>query len=123
MLSSDPQVQQLQAISTQVELPESVPPLVYYVDIDGTICNNSFGDYTKAVPYPERIAKLNNLYDEGVEIIYWTARGAQSGKDWAEFTKAQLALWGAKYTRFIPNKPHYNLWIDDKAVNANDFFN
>lgn len=95
----------------------------YFIDIDGTICNNTYGDYTNAQPILNRIDRVNSLFDQGNEIIYWTARGAQSGKDWAQFTKNQLDSWGAKYTRFIPNKPHYDVWVDDKAINANDFFN
>lgn len=69
-----------------------------------------------------RIAKINSLVDTGHEVWYWTARGAQSGRDWAEFTKSQLAAWGCKYTRLIMNKPHYDVWVDDKAFNAEEYF-
>jgi hydroxymethylpyrimidine pyrophosphatase-like HAD family hydrolase len=47
--------------------------MVVYVDIDGTICSQE-EDYSNAKPYRERIQKINKLYDDGNEIIYWTAR-------------------------------------------------
>ena len=35
-----------------------------YVDIDNTICSQVVGDYGKAEPWYDNIAKINNLYDE-----------------------------------------------------------
>ena len=94
----------------------------YIVDIDGTICNNTHGDYTKAIPYAERIEKINNLYRQGHEIVYWTARGSATGKDWYTLTVDQLHRWGVLYTDVKVGKPQYDLWIDDKAMNSEDFF-
>lgn len=94
----------------------------YIVDIDGTICNNTGGDYKLAVPYKERIEKINDLYDSGHHIVYWTARGGNSGKDWAGLTKKQLSAWGCKYDELHMGKPVYDLWIDDKAINSGEYF-
>jgi len=94
----------------------------YMVDIDGTICNNTQGDYPCAQPWPDRIAKINALYDQGHEITYWTARGGNSGKDWTELTTQQLADWGCKYHKLMMRKPVYDLWIDDKAINSEEYF-
>ena len=48
----------------------------YCVDIDGTICSPTVGrDYSKAMPWWDRIATINKLYDEGHDITYFTARG------------------------------------------------
>jgi len=94
----------------------------YYVDIDGTICTITDGEYTKAVAYTDRIEKINKLFDQGHQIIYWTARGGNTGKDWTTLTKDQLHRWGAKYTELIMRKPSYDVWIDDKAVNSEVFF-
>ena len=48
----------------------------YCVDIDGTICSPTVGrDYHKAMPWWDRIATINKLYDEGHDITYFTARG------------------------------------------------
>lgn len=94
----------------------------YIVDIDGTICSNTDGDYANAKPYDSRIAFFNQLFDLGYEIHYWTARGSSSGKDWKELTLNQLKEWGVKYTSADTGKPSYDIWIDDKAINANEFF-
>jgi hypothetical protein len=101
---------------------------VYIVDIDGTICSqhiNKTGttDYYIAKPIKNRIKKINDLYEKGNEIHYWTARGTSSGVDHFELTKNQLTKWGCKYTSLrVGDKPHYDLWIDDKAIWSEDFF-
>ena len=94
----------------------------YIVDIDGTICNNTHGEYVAALPMQDRIEYFNRLYDQGHEIHYWTARGGNSGLDWSELTQRQLDSWGVKYTSLRTGKPAYDLWIDDKAINADTFF-
>lgn len=86
----------------------------YIVDIDETICE-SLGDYPNARPLYDRIQKINDLYDAGNTIIYWTARGANSGKDWGDLTKSQLDEWGCKRHALWMNKPAYDIWVDDKA--------
>jgi len=67
------------------------------IDIDGTICTQTASSYTEAEPYPDRIAKINELHDKGDEIIYWTARGM------------------ASYHQLWMCKPSYDVWVDDKA--------
>ena len=50
--------------------------MIIYVDIDETICRSPEDrDYTKAVPITDHIHKINELYDAGNTIVYWTARG------------------------------------------------
>ena len=94
----------------------------YMVDIDGTICYNTNSEYESSKPDNDRINHFNRLFDEGNEIHYWTARGANSGKDWEEFTVRQLEEWGVKYTSVRFGKPHYDIWIDDKAQNDKEYF-
>ena len=97
--------------------------MIYYVDIDGTICSLvADGDYSKAIPFMSRIHRLNKLYDEGHEIHYWTARGSSSGKDWSDLTYNQLNQWGCMFTTLMLGKPSYDVWIDDKAWYSEDFF-
>ena len=87
-----------------------------YVDIDGTICNTQGSNYYNSSPKQEQINKINKLYDEGNEIIYWTARGGNSGTDWTDLTTQQLNEWGCKYHKIITNnKPPYDLLIFDKT--------
>ena len=94
----------------------------YIVDVDGTICNNTNGDYPNAQPIQYRINFFNLLYDQGHEVHYWTARGGNTGKDWTELTMQQLSDWGVKYTSAKMNKPAYDVWIDDKAHNVDSYF-
>ena len=90
-----------------------------YVDIDETICfypPDGERNYPDAIPNFENIAKINKLYDEGHEIIYWTARGAVTGIDWLETTANQLDGWGCQYHELsVGEKPAYDLLICDKT--------
>ena len=70
----------------------------------------------------DRIKFFNQLHDAGHKIIYWTARGQQSGIDHTELTKKQLDEWGVKRAELRMGKPSYDYWIDDKAFNVQDFF-
>lgn len=91
---------------------------IAYVDIDETICFYSKKRrYDLAEPNFFNIEKINNLYDKGWTIIYWTARGSSSGIDYKEFTFNQLKTWGCKFHNLICGieKGSYNLVIDDKA--------
>ena len=94
----------------------------YIVDIDGTICSNTFGKYEEATPIPSRIKFFNDAYEKGHTVVYWTARGGSSGKDWSQLTRQQLFDWNVKYTELLFNKPSYDIWIDDKAINVERFF-
>ena len=63
------------------------------------------------------------MYDEGHEIVYWTARGCKSGDDYTELTKQQFLEWGVKYHDLeVGNKPHFDMYICDKSFNSESFF-
>lgn len=100
--------------------------MIYIVDIDNTICLtrkvDGKWDYPNSTPLEYRIDRVNELYDDGHTIIYWTARGTGSGIDWSELTKQQLDSWGCKYHEVRLGKPSYDIWIDDKAFNDEHFF-
>ena len=96
--------------------------MVIRVDIDNTICHTEGEDYPHAVPIPSRISKINSLFDQGHEIIYWTARGVGSGIDWRSVTEDQLKNWGAKYNKLELTKPIFDLFIDDKAKSSEEWF-
>ena len=91
---------------------------VAFVDIDETICfYSNERRYDLSEPHLENINKINKLYNEGWKIIYWTARGSVSGKDYKEHTLKQLNGWGCKFHELKcgDEKPHFDLVIDDKA--------
>lgn len=94
----------------------------YFIDIDGTICKSYFykNDYNLSVPKTNVIQYFNKLYDEGNEIHYWTARGSTTGKVWDKLTVQQLRTWKCKYDSINIGKPHYDYWVDDKAINVKD---
>jgi hypothetical protein len=106
---------------------------IYVVDIDGTICTNgdcSSCKYEGSIPKLNRIKKINDLYDQGNIIKYFTARGMgryndDSNKAKEKFyslTKMQLDIWGCKYHELILGKPSADIYIDDKAIKDHEFF-
>lgn len=96
--------------------------MVIYVDIDETICvYRHLRDYQFAEPVLEHIQKINDLYEDGNTIVYWSSRGVMNGTDWTELTQQQLELWGCKYHELIMNeKPHYDLLICDNSIRIDD---
>jgi len=100
----------------------------YYIDIDGTICTvdsackDTFARYQNAIPIVERIEKVNNLYSEGHTVTYWTARGGESGLDLEDLTRKQLASWNCKFHTLLMGKPSYDIYIDDKSHNVDQFW-
>ena len=104
---------------------------IIYVDVDGTICENRDdllekhpdATYADVAPFYDRIRMVNELFDEGHKIHYWTARGVHSGEDFTELTKTQFLKWGVKYTELhVGGKPHFDMYICDKSYNAASFF-
>jgi len=94
-----------------------------YIDIDGTICTKaSDAPYTSCTPLLDRIQKVNERYEAGDTITYWTARGSRSGVNYEELTRQHLAQWGCKYHHLLFGKPDYDLYIDDKSHNVDLFW-
>lgn len=97
--------------------------MIYFVDIDGTICTDTKGKYKEAKPLESKINAVNKLYDENHTIIYWTSRGMTQAKGDAhkanelyyEYTRDQLKKWGAKYHDLRMGKPYYDVFFDDKG--------
>jgi len=96
----------------------------YFIDLDNTLCkmNNSSFDYKECIPIIERIEFVNRLKDEGNHITIWTARGANSGINHEKLTLSQLNEWNIHYDELLINKPHYDIYLDDKSYNIDDYF-
>ena len=94
----------------------------YCFDLDGTLCSNTEGEYAQAVPLPERILKVNELYDLGNKILIYTARGTVTGIDWRELTQNQLDEWGIKHHELRLGKPFADIYVDDRGVSDGVFF-
>lgn len=108
----------------------NTPKQIIRCDIDDTICKDGQVQegqdnhpYKRKVPIPERIQKMNRLYEDGNAVVYWTSRGIDSGKDWTEFTRTQLESWGVKYSAIVCGKRRFDLFVDDKAQFSESYFN
>lgn len=93
-----------------------------FIDLDNTLCSTNNSDYENSKPMIERINKVNKLKEEGNIITIWTARGSKSGLDHTELTKRQLNEWNINYDKLILGKPSYDLYIDDKSVNVDEYW-
>ena len=80
-------------------------------------------NYNKAIPYTKRIEKINKLYDENNTIVYWTARGTKTGIQWFQKTLEQLNQWNCKFHELRMGKPAFDMFIDDKVINSDNYFN
>ena len=103
----------------------------YVFDIDGTICTHTIDKtYLDIKPYSDRVQVINSLYDEGHEIIFYTARGmgrhknntAKAFKEFYDMTTKQLESWEIKYNQLFLGKPAGDIYVDDKGIQDTRFF-
>jgi len=85
----------------------------FVIDIDGTICTETAGEYHKAIPLKSTIHLINQLFENGHEIIY------QTGRRWEllKLTKSQLESWSCKFHTLVMGKPVGDVYFDDRSVN------
>ncbi|MEQ8908625.1 MAG: phosphoheptose isomerase [Vicingaceae bacterium] len=99
-------------------LPEDVKN--YLIDIDGTICDDIPNEEPErmatAKHYPDALKTINNWFEEGHVITYFTSRT----EDQREVTEKWLDKHGFKYHGLLMGKPrggNYH-WIDNHMVRA-----
>ena len=92
-------------------------------DLDGTLCSTGSIQYQQAKPFKKRIKIVNELFDAGHIIKIYTARGGTTGLDWRKVTEKQLKKWGVRYHFLITNKEHFEVYICDRSINSERFFN
>jgi len=93
--------------------------MTYCFDLDNTICATPGKDYKSATPYLKVIQQIKLLYSQGHKVTIYTARGGTSKIDYHDLTTQQLKDWNVPYHTLIDkNKPHFDIFIDDKAINA-----
>lgn len=102
-------------------LPENVKN--YLIDIDGTICDDIPNEEPErmidAAVYPDALATLNQWFDEGHIITFFTSRT----EDHRKVTEEWLNKHGFKYHGILMGKPrggNYH-WIDNHIVRATKF--
>lgn len=100
---------------------------VVFVDIDKTLCTlaemkDGKPDYTTCKPIKENINIINTMFDDGHTIVLWTSRNIKFNHQpkYKEITKKSLEEWNVKYHEILFEKPYYDIFIDDKALNVKD---
>ncbi|MFN0214233.1 MAG: phosphoheptose isomerase [Saprospiraceae bacterium] len=95
----------------------------YLIDIDGTICDDVPNEEPERMglvePYPDALGKLNQWYDEGHIVFFFTSRT----EDHRSVTEAWLNKHGFKFHGIVFGKPrggNYH-WIDNHIVKATQF--
>lgn len=120
VFSSTKIIQSLQSPSPQTKMKKKT----VCFDIDGTICNQTPGEYEKAQPFSAAREVINRLYDEGFEIVFFTGRlmGRHEGDiakvydQGYDMTLNQLKSWGFKFHKLYLGKPTHHILVDDKAL-------
>ena len=100
-------------------------------DLDDVICKRdteeaSVEKYKQCKPINNMIHIVNECYDQGYEIIIYTARGMKifDGNkekiynELYDITYNHLIEWGIKFHKLIMGKINYDLLIDDKALKS-----
>ena len=112
--------------------------MIYAFDLDDTLCTRNLNlehlgpdKYKHCEPIPDMIEIVNNLYEKGNTIYIYTARGMGQFKgdlvkvynELYVITLESLEEWGIKHHGLVMGKLHYDVLIDDKAINDKYFKN
>lgn len=109
--------------------------MIYVIDLDDTICfpdhskTDTYSKYTLAKPNEKMIERIRRLKNDGCTIIIHSARRMLTHKgnieaiekDVGSVTRQWLTEHAVPYDELIFGKPYGDFYIDDKAVNLNDF--
>ncbi len=100
-------------------------------DLDDVICTRNSNEgkvekYYTCSPVKSMVEVVNNCYNDGNIVIIYTARGmtgfngnvSKIYSNLYDLTLKQLNDWGVKYHQLVMGKLHYDLLIDDKAINS-----
>jgi CMP-N,N'-diacetyllegionaminic acid synthase len=94
----------------------------FVVDIDGVVAQLSpNNDYNLSEPNRPVIDAVNRLYEEGHQIVLFTARGSMTGIDWTAVTSGQMQRWGVKHHELRLGKPAANFYVDDRNLSVHEF--
>lgn len=115
----------IEIVENGKKISPHLPPHIknYLIDIDGTICedipNEEPERMSTAKVYPDALEKINQWYDEGHIIYFFTSRTEEH----REITEKWLRENGFRYHGMIMGKPrggNYH-WIDNHIVRATRF--
>lgn len=90
--------------------------MIIAFDLDNTIVENGTeeNDFMDAVPIPNMVELVNMLYDDGNEIVIWTARS----KPWSQLTVEEWLIndMGLKFHSLYMKKMNYTIYVDDRSI-------
>ncbi|HBY68496.1 MAG TPA: hypothetical protein DEG69_12560 [Flavobacteriaceae bacterium] len=115
--------------------------MTIYLNIDDTVCDMPEGevDYSLATPINKNINKINKMFNEGHQIIYWTSRvftkkdplrvitGAELKKEThkarvcRETIRQQLTNWNVKFHDIRFDLHNFDIIVSNKAKKMFDF--
>jgi hypothetical protein len=100
-------------------------------DLDDVLCTRTSNQgkiekYHTCSPVKSMVEVVNNCYNDGNIIVIYTARGmtgfngnvSEIYSNLYNLTLKQLNDWGIKFHKLVMGKLHYDLLIDDKAINS-----
>lgn len=105
--------------------------MIIAFDLDDTLCTRptevehlGVGKYHHCQPIEDMIEISNGLYDKGHTIYIYTARGMGTLNgdikriydELYQLTLDSLSNWGIKHHGLYMGKLHYDLLVDDKAM-------
>ncbi len=99
---------------------------IFIIDIDGCICEHVDNERPEmmrnAGPYPDSIRKINEWFEQGHYICFFTART----EDHKDATVEWLRQYGVKYHQLVFGKPRRGegdeyQYIDDTPIRATRF--
>ena len=100
------------------------------IDIDDTILFTSNRDFENSTPNQKVIDKINELYNKGWRIVFYTARGDKSCNTleekinkYDELTRNWLKKNNVCYSDVVFGKPNADFYVDDKNMLIDDFLN
>ena len=99
------------------------------MDIDDTISTHRNRDYANAIPNEAMIEKMQELAEQGVEFVLFTARGQIScdgdieriKEEKGPVLRAWLAKHGVPYSELHFGKPIADVYVDDAAMTPDEF--
>jgi hypothetical protein len=94
-----------------------------YVDFDGTLLDNpSLWEIMDVEPNKKLVAFIRKAYAAGLFVGIYSCRANEAICDPIRVTQMveYLKKYDIPYTAIVPNKPHFRIIIDDRAVRPDE---
>ena len=84
--------------------------MIIFADVEENICNIEDEDFSSCVPDFNKIEKMNNLYEKGHHIVYWSSKPKNS-TIWFNYIIERFKNWNVKYHELRLTKPSFDLYV------------